>query len=527
MGSGPAAAGAALACARRADIAVTVLDVGTRLEAEREAARSRLAAIVPDAWRDEDVATITALPVETGAKGPPQKRSFGSDFPFRDAGQLEGVAGLGGANSAVISSAYGGFSTVWGAQIMPFSRATFGKWPIAADEMYEHYRAVLSVIPYAAEEDDLAGHFPLLRPARALPKPSERTNAVLDRYAKHRDTLNRNGVILGRARLALDSGECVLCGLCMTGCPYHLIYSASQTMDQLRKAGALEYLGGHLVVRVEETADAAVVVTKELATGRRCRFEADRVFVAAGAIGTTRVLAASLALYGKTISMLESAQFILPFLSLRPTRHDPRNEHDFSLNQFNLAVALDSEGLDIPQLHFYTYDPAFVDQLPAALRTNWGQGVTTSLLRRLSVAFGYLPSWVSPALTVRLDPSAGDSLPMLSILGRSTRLRTNEMLRTVLLRLLRAAPHLDLWPLLPLLRISASAKSYHWGGSFPHADSPSADLLSSDALGRVGRWRRIHAVDGSVLPALAANTFTLTVMANAHRIATTSLELTE
>jgi choline dehydrogenase-like flavoprotein len=33
-------------------------------------------------------------------------------------------------------------------------------------------------------------------------------------------------------------------------------------------------------------------------------------------------------------------------------------------------------------------------------------------------------------------------------------------------------------------------------------------------------WDRVHLVDGSVLPTIASTTFTLTVMANAHRIAT-------
>jgi len=47
--------------------------------------------------------------------------------------------------------------------------------------------------------------------------------------------------------------------------------------------------------------------------------------------------------------------------------------------------------------------------------------------------------------------------------------------------------------------------------------------MSSDPLGRVSPWRRIHAVDGTVLPTIASTTFTLTVMANAHRIADSSL----
>ena len=43
--------------------------------------------------------------------------------------------------------------------------------------------------------------------------------------------------------------------------------------------------------------------------------------------------------------------------------------------------------------------------------------------------------------------------------------------------------------------------------------------FNSDLLGRVGPHRRIHVIDAAVLPTVPATTFTLSVMANAHRVA--------
>jgi hypothetical protein len=53
---------------------------------------------------------------------------------------------------------------------------------------------------------------------------------------------------------------------------------------------------------------------------------------------------------------------------------------------------------------------------------------------------------------------------------------------------------------------------------------PRAGALETDTLGRLAEWRRIHMVDGAVLPSVAATTFTLSVMANAHRIAAQALD---
>lgn len=406
---------------------------------------------------------------------------------------------------------------------MPFSDATFRTWPVTADEMAGHYRTVLGALPYAAEQDDLAADFPLLAPAQPLPPLAERTVAVLDRYARHRGALARRGLVVGRARLAFDAADCVRCGLCMTGCPRLLIHSATRTFDALRRDGAVDYRPGLLVVRVREDGDEAVVTARELATGRLREFRAGRVFLACGAVGTTRLVAGSLRLEETEIQLQESAQFLLPFLSRVPTAGDPRTTDAFTLNQFNLAVLFDEDAFDVAHLHFYPYNPAVLERLPAALRQRWSSVLTTHLLRRLSVAFGYLPSWRSPAIVARVGRASADELPELRLSGRRAGTWRNPMVRDLLGRLVRAAPQLDLWPILPALAFSAPAKSYHFGGSFPHVDGEPRSQLQSDVLGRIGPWRRIHAVDGSVLPSIAATTFTLTVMANAHRIAESSL----
>ncbi len=97
------------------------------------------------------------------------------------------------------------------------------------------------------------------------------------------------------------------------------------------------------------------------------------------------------------------------------------------------------------------------------------------------------------------------------------------MFRQVMSKVVRAAPRLDLWPVLPMMFFSAPGKSYHFGGSFPHTDAPADGPLTTDRLGRMRQWSRVHLVDASVFPAVPATTFTLTIMANAHRIATEAL----
>jgi ferredoxin len=524
IGSGAAAAGAALALSHRENLKITVIDIGLQLENDREQLIEALASSSPDEWDEQTIELASKQPAASRDSGIPEKRIFGSDYPFRNVGQLDGLTTANGATASLISSAYGGFSNVWGSQIMPFTSAAFESWPMNAAAMRRHYEAILHQIPFAGEEDDLAARFPLMRPPVPLPSMSPRSLDVINAYEKHKSRLNGRGITIGKARLAFDAGKCIRCGMCMTGCPYGLIYSTTQTFDALRRASRVTFNGGFLALKVIEEANRVTVITKEIATGQIRPFEADRVFVACGAIGTTRLVANSLELFDVDLPMLESRQFVLPLLSLRATE-DPRNKRDFTLNQFNMIVAPGGGSVDLSTIHFYTFNPAFINGLPSVLRTRSAEWLQVQLLRRLTVAFGYLPSWNSARLRVYIGSRCEQpGLPDFRISSEAPPPGQGQMLRAVLLRLIESARILDLYPLIPMLRLSAVGKSYHWGGSFPHTtDRPI--IFSSDRLGRVGSWERIHLVDASVFPTVPAMTFGLTVMANAHRIASESLEL--
>ena len=525
IGSGLAAAGAALALSRRENLEITVIDIGLKLEADREQLIKALASSPPEEWDGQTIELISKQPAAAARhSGVPEKRVFGSDYPFRNVGQLGGLAAVNGANTSLISPAYGGFSNVWGSQVMPFTEAAFEGWPVNAVTMRCHYEKILGQIPFAGEEDDLAIRFPLMRPPASLPLLSSRSRRILNAYEKHKSRLNDHGITIGKARLAFDATKCVRCTMCMIGCPYGLIYSAAQTFDALRRANKVTMMSGFLAVKVIEEAGQVAVVAKEIATARIRRFEADRVFVACGAMGTTRLVANSLELFDVDISMLESRQFVLPLLSARGTE-DPRNERDFTLNQFNMIVAPDGGPVDLSTLHFYTFNSAFVNSLPSVLRARSAEWLQVQLLRRLSVAFGYLPSWNSPQLRIHVGCRRDSwDLPEFHISGEAPPAGQTQMLRAIMLRLIHSSRVLDLYPVIPMLRLSAAGKSYHWGGSFPHMiDRPT--VFSSDVLGRVGPWERTHLVDASVFPAVPAMTYGLTVMANAHRIASDSLEL--
>jgi ferredoxin len=376
-------------------------------------------------------------------------------------------------------------------------------------------------VSLAGEVDDLAELFPLMAPARPLPAPADRTAHVLSRYRARRALVRSHGITLGRARLAFRAESCTRCGLCMTGCPYELIYSSSHTFDRLRAEKRITYRADRLAVHLEEIDGKPRVMVRHVGTGRVEWLAADRIFVACGAIGTTRLVLGSLGLFDRTIHLQESVQFVIPTVSMRPVR-DPRTTRAFTLNQFNLLYDATGQGLDLCQIHFYEYNPAFLMSLPRPLESPLADPLLSALLRRVTVGLGYLPGWLAPGVKVvaRRTGAGNERLPVLEI-DRDGTDRWPPILRSLVRAMLSVAPALDLYPVVPMISLSAAAKSYHVGSSFPHRGART--MTRTDRTGRLAAWDNIHLVDASVFPVVPATTFTLTIMANAHRIASETL----
>jgi choline dehydrogenase-like flavoprotein len=73
-----------------------------------------------------------------------------------------------------------------------------------------------------------------------------------------------------------------------------------------------------------------------------------------------------------------------------------------------------------------------------------------------------------------------------------------------------------------MLRLGDAGQGYHVGGAFPMRARPGP--FQSDVLGRPFGFERVHLVDSTTFPSIPASTVTFTVLANAHRIASTVVQ---
>jgi choline dehydrogenase-like flavoprotein len=515
VGSGPSAAACAWALAARG-FQPLVVDAGRTLEPARALALERALRV-----NGLDTAFVRQLersfPVDVDSL--PLKPAFGSLFPYAVDEPLvpTRAAGVG----IVASLALGGLSNVWGGAILPYVDRDLDDWPIGTAELAPHYRSTFEFVPLAGEHDELEELFPLYGEPERL-EPTVQVAALLERLRTRNAELGRTGLSSGRARLAVAAltarltTPCRYTGLCMHGCPYGSIYNSTATLRSLVDAGRADYRPGEIVERLHETGNRVGVRLRSLDNGTQETLSADRVFIAGGVLGSTRIVLESLEAHDRPVSLLESAYFTVPLLTTGRAARVGRGRAGNTLAQIFLELddpAISRHGI---HLQLYGYNDLMLravtarSHLPEAVATR----VLQPLLGRLLHAGGYLHSDDSPRLSAEL---IRDGERPILVLSPGDRADAAQTISRAVAKLRSLRPLTGIHPLRRMLQIWPPGKGFHVGGSLPMRARPGE--LESDLLGRPTGFRRVHVVDASVLPSLPATTITWSVMANAQRIA--------
>ncbi len=493
IGSGPAGVAAATALLDRGR-RVLMIDGGKAFAPADAGLKDALAATGPQGWSERQRAAWAA-PQFAGPPG--QTRRYGSD-----AGMEPAAATWADAAGVALraSMAEGGLSNLWGAAVLPYAAKDMAGWPVTADDLAPHYRAVAGFLPVQGT-DALDGLFPAFPMAgRSALAPSAQAGEVLRRLAR----LDVPGVTVGAARVAVGDG-CRACGMCLHGCPWDLIWSARQALAVLSRHGGFTYRAGPAVVAVESSDRD---VTLRLADGTSVTGE--RAYLGAGVLPTAQILMASG--YADRLELKDSQQVLMPFLHRWAAAAAPDRLPFTTLPQVFVEIDRAEVSPFLVHAQLYTWNDHFPRDLIASYgRLPGAAPVLRALARRLIVAQLFLHSAHSGRIGLQLaadgrlvaEPVANPAMPA----------RLDAALG-VLRRTLAGAG----MTALPFARrVGVPGSSFHVGGSLPMADAPSRG--QSDRLGRPGGTGRLHVIDASVFPSVPATTITFSVMANAHRIA--------
>ena len=520
VGSGPSAVNASFPLVE-AGYRVLMLDIG-----HREGSYAGLVPAKPfgetrrtdgEQWRyflGEDFEGVCLGEVRVGSQLTPPRRYVTTP--------VERLAPIvSNSFSTLEGFAIGGLGAAWGAGAFPFSAAEMEGWPISRADLQPHYERVAERIGVSGATDDIAECFgpPIpMQPPLRMDSNSER---IYEAYRARRAALIGAGFRLGITWLAV-------CSTTHRGRlpnAYHdtefwgdgngSVYRAYQTVAELLKRPNFGYRASRLVSSFEESLDGGVRVhSTDLDSGHGETTDARRLVIAAGTLGTARIVLRSLDLYDTRLPIVCNPYTYVPCLNTLTFGKQARDRRH-SLSQLTAVYDGDGSGRHNVQVQVYSYRSLMCHRLLGTVPLALPDAI--HLLAAAQPHFSILginhedrPTPLAGLALRRGDRGTAERLEISYEVApqRARRQRLDER---------RVVGHFRSLGLLPLKRIHPGhGASIHYGGTLPMCSDERP--LSTDACGRLRGTANVYVVDGSVLPYLPAKGLTMTLMANADRV---------
>jgi choline dehydrogenase-like flavoprotein len=414
------------------------------------------------------------------------------------------------------SHAAGGMSNVWGAQLLRYTEtdlAEVGDWPIDAKSFEPYYADLEAHIGIAGETDDihefLGNTTDMLPPAPIVPAAMY----LLEQYKKKRSPKKSPQLQLGRSRLA------ILTQPYRGYQPYAFnetefftteqigLYTARRTLEELRSAKSVEYTDQFELIAYREypefvEADLRHCVSNELKTVRT-----RHLMLGCGTLQTARIVLLNKNAVGTALPFIDHPPTLVPvfiprmFGAALPDRSFP----------VQLVASIHDTG-QRDMISFY---------YPGGLL--WSD-LLTDMPLPMEAALRILPTLLGCMLVAQIwetsRPLHGNQLTIDS----AGQIRIDYPVRKPyagLKTLLAALRSLGAYSLPHLAKMAPPGWGFHYAACLPMRHRPQAFETHVD--GRLWDSRRVRVIDGSVLPSLPAKNHSLTIMANAARIAEETL----
>ena len=418
------------------------------------------------------------------------------------------------------SLARGGLSNLWGAGVSRFDDVDLKEFPIGFEDLRRSYQHVTQRIGVSGSNDDDLSDFHG-REESLQPPLVPRGNARLlyNRYLSRPGPAHKRGVSLGHNRsaiLTLDHQNrqgCVNCGLCTYGCASQSIWSAQHDLAKLLQFPNFNYRDGAFVSylrRLDTGYEVGVGPDRHRVTGK---IQAKRVVLASGTIGSTRLVMDALGLHGKNRELLSSMMAFFAFVMPHWRIGGLVDEDVFGIGQLSFRVAEPNSYERYSSGYIFLADTNpisdFLHYMPFAYPLS--RRIARRLQPILLLGTCYLDGSYSRN-TIRVRPS-GD----VEIRGDCTS-SAAPAIDTMITQLGGALMHYGAYLLPGSISLGDVGADSHYAGTVPMRTAPRVGEANSH--GEVQGLPGVYVVDGSALTTLPAKVHTLSIMANADRIAT-------
>jgi hypothetical protein len=426
------------------------------------------------------------------------------------------------------SLGYGGLGAAWGAGCCVYSRSELVDAGLDPERMAPAYDVVASRIGISGERDDASPY--TAAGLRGLLPPTdldETASRLYQAYRRRRGRLNDRGIYMGRPSLALlteDRGQRK--AFAYRDMDYYSdrdesVYRPWITVDQLRSHPRFQYVDRSFVTRFQEDEDSVNLEAIDVGTGLLRTHRARRLVLAAGTLGTARIVLRSQGDPGRTLPLLCNPYSYVPCLqpAMVGKAMSPRK---LGLAQLSMFHDPDGSNSDVVMASIYTYRSLMLFRILPQAPIDFVDAriLMRYLLPGITIVGIHHPERPAPGRLLRLDQDTrsptGDRLHVEYVLTEAELRRIAGRDRVIT----QALRGLGSWAIKKIQ--PGMGGSIHYAGTLPFASDGRPFSLRDD--GRLAGTRAVVVADGSGFRYLPAKGLTLSIMANAHVVAAAALQ---
>lgn len=424
------------------------------------------------------------------------------------------------------SSGLGGLGVSWGANCFALEDFELARLGIAAGEMPQHYASAAREVGISGRTDDALAplianlEHSVIQPPLPLDSNAE---TLLRRYQLKEQQYKASGIFLGQSLLAMlsqnlnDRQANPQTDMDFWGDAGKSVYRPRYTVEKLKASSNFTHLPGRLAQRFRCSPEGAVLECRNLETGGSEAFTGRKLLLAAGAINSGRLTLASFRDYQSRLPILCNPNHWVAAVNLSMLGK-PARDRRHSLSQLTVLMRAESDGPDYVLAQIYSYRSLLLFRLLKDIPLPPKQGLL--FLRLMATAFTcvniHFPDRPSTERWIQLEArDTGD------VLRASTSYSPGEKawIQRHEFRMLRFLAGLRCIPM--GVNKPMHGASIHYAGTLPYSTEDRPYTTGPD--GKLHGAPNVYVADGSSWRFMPAKGLTLTLMANARRVASQAL----
>ncbi len=392
------------------------------------------------------------------------------------------------------SHSFGGLLNIWGANCLRFSKDDFEEWPISYDTLKKYYQSCEKIMNVSHFDDEISRDLQI-EEKFFDPNKSNLFSNFIKIFLKNRIISNK--YLIGLARVALSNDNYTI--------------NSKDYIKKLILDQKIEYKNNLNLKKFTIKKD---VIELNFQNDKSLKLLTKKLFIGAGAVQTPKIIINSINIE-KDLIIKESQPFYIPCIFLGKSFIN-----DFSHHTLSQAHAVFKENIkyNIGKIHYeIKYDPKLTI---ISLKKQFGflyKLIPNFIIKRIFVITGFINSNHSTY-------SGKIKKDNLEIKINKNDDNEKKIKFEILNQLKILSNNFNFIVIKTFLKLGNFGRGFHLGGSIPMLKEDKIKEMKSNDLytkknGEVINYKNVMIIDSTNFTNIPAGSTSLTIMANALRIA--------